>query len=182
MIKVSEPDKPITLQGFSVLPPKGENWQYVKPDETTIFFFKKGQDETHTFVVRAQGAILPAKSTAPKENFLESIRSEQLEQQSKTKYKYYDNEFALTEEKNTLCVRNHSMWKDYASKHIPESEPYLVGEEIGLVCRHPDKNNTYNVGVFLVYSQRAKEADLIDIREDADYFFQNMTFEPLDSK
>jgi len=109
MIKVSEPDKPITLQGFSVLPPKGENWQYVKPDETTIFFFEKGQDETHTFVVRAQGAILPAKSTAPKENFLESIRSEQLEQQSKTKYKYYDNEFALTEEKNTLCVRNHSM-------------------------------------------------------------------------
>ena len=90
------------------------------------------------------------------------------------------NEFKLTREKNTLCVRQHNVYRSKTSGMFSGTQNYLT-ETFALTCKHPDKNNVFNLGVIAVCTQQSKPKDFIeDFNSEAEYFFENTAFEPLD--
>jgi hypothetical protein len=80
-------------------------------------------------------------------------------------------------EKNTPAVRYHTKYKDFGATNLPKGASYLIVEDIGIMCRHPDNKN---VGITIALSQRSLPEDAIENFEKlANDFIKNAEFIPL---
>ena len=87
------------------------------------------------------------------------------------------NEEVFSTEKDTPSIRYHTKYKDFGATNLPSGASYLVTEDIGIMCRHPDNKN---VGVTITLSQRSLPEDAIENFEAlANDFIKNAEFVPL---
>lgn len=179
--EVKDPQKPMEFDGASFLPPRGE-WKYRAPYyyAQSIYFEKKDtKSGQHVECIIALHK-LPAAESDTEEAFLESIEKERMWLRNRSGNKFELNEFRLTYEKNALCVRDHSVYKDYKSRDIPSGTQYLLSEIYTLTCKHPDENNIFELGISMSCYQQSRPEDFIEnFEKEAEYFFRNTVFEPL---
>jgi tetratricopeptide (TPR) repeat protein len=86
------------------------------------------------------------------------------------------NKEELSNKNNDFCVRFHTILKDYDAKNLPQSSDFLIIEDIGLICRHPDNKK---IGITIALSQRTKPENKINnFKSIANDFISNAKFIP----
>lgn len=172
--KIDTPDERITIEGLSLLPPRGEGWYFKKKHSGSIEFGKLGDTKDQSILGLAMLSKLPEIKS--KEEFLVLVSKQRSREPIPNRFELVLNKEDLSNERNDFCVRFHTILKDYDAKNLPQTSDFLVVEDIGLICRHP-----YNkeIGATIALSQRTKQNNKIDNFESiANEFIQNVKFIP----
>ena len=177
--KINGPQKRLNIVGLSLLPPSGDGWHYKIVHPARIEFGKLGNNELQSLIASAVAHKLPTAES--EKDFLSKISEERWrEEKSNTRFKNLLIEEKISHEKECLCVRYHSKYEDHGSKYLSKQIPYLIVEDIGLICRHPGNKN---VGISIGISQRAEPNKLLQNFESiANDFLSNAKFETLPSE
>jgi len=113
----------------------------------------------------------PVQSEA---EFLKVISEQRKRDSGDPRYEDILNNETMSYEKNTIAVRFHTKYKDFGAKNLPKGEKYLVVEDYGIICRHP---NHANVAVYMAFSQRTLPTEASKtLQRIADDFIKNAEF------
>jgi len=172
--KIESAEDIITIEGLSLLPPDGNGWYFNKKNPTYLLLGKLGNNEDQSVVGSAILSKLPEVKS--KEEFLALISEQRSRKPFPSRFELISNTETISKERDNFCIRFHTIHNDYESKNLPETEEFLVVEDIGLVCRHPyDKK----IAVTIVLSQRTKQNNrIINFESIANDFIENTEFIP----
>lgn len=173
--KITDQTIRLEVLGVSLLPPQEDGWHYVKKHPARIEFGKIGTPKGQSFAGMVVLSKLP--DIGSEKEFLEVISKQRKRDSGNPRYEDLLNEETVSYEKNTIAVRFHTKYKDYGAKNLPKSSSYLIVEDIGIICRHPENKN---VGVTIALSQRSTPEDASKTFESlAEDFIKNAEFKPL---
>lgn len=147
--KIKTKDVPIELTGFSVLPPKGDNWEYRIPDNFSVEFDKKG-DDFKTYGATLSITPSPVHFNDP-ELFKKHIISKIHEDTDKNRFINFSLSSNLSSRYNSTCVQYI-----YSATDITASEKTgadLTIKAYGYSFVHPDSKSFI---VSVVYHERAQ--------------------------
>lgn len=162
----------IAIEGVSILPPKGENWDFSKTHPGSIQFGKKGTTKDQSVLGVVVLSKLPEIRT--KEKFLELISEQRRKDTKLERYKLILNKNELSDERKIFCVRFHTIYEDHGAKNLPASSDYLIVEVIGITCKHPYHQN---IAVDIGFSQRTLKNNTFENFESiANDFIHNVKF------
>jgi len=172
--KIDSSDKRINIEGLSLLPPQGEGWHIKKKHAGSIQFAKLGGTKDQSIVGLAELSKLPEIKS--KEEFLALISKQRAGKPTPNRFEVVLNKEELSKENNDYCVRFHTILKDYGAKNLPKTSDFLITEDIGLICRHPDNKK---IGVTIALSQRTKSENKINnFKSIANEFISDAKFVP----
>ena len=177
LIPISEDSKKeLSIIGVTMLPPSGKGWNYQIVHPARIQFGKFGDYELQTITASVVLHKLPVADS--EQQFLAEVSKERWGQNDEQER--FNNvlvEETIVHEKNTLCIRYNTIYQDFGSQYLQDSNQHFVVEDIGLICRHPENEK---VGVSIGVSQRYKPGRMYrDFKEVANAFIANAKFEEL---
>ena len=175
LTKITDQRTRLEALGVSLLPPQEDGWHYAKIHPARIEFGKIGNQKGQSFAGMIVLSKLP--DVGSEKEFLDVISKQRKRDSGNPRYEDLLNEEAISYEKNTIAVRFHTKYKDYGAKNLPKSSSYLIIEDIGIICRHPENKN---VGVTIALSQRSTPEDASKtFKSLADEFIKNAEFKSL---
>ncbi len=164
----------IELLGISLLPPQENGWSYIRNHPARITFGKSGAQDGQSVMGGVVLSKLP--DVGSEEEFLEVVSKQRHRDKGNPRYEDILDEQTISHEKNTLGVRIHTKYKDFGAKNMPGGSSYLVVEDIGIMCRHPENKN---VAVSIILSQRSRPEDTItNFQALAEGFIKDAEFMP----
>ena len=173
--KITDLTNRIEVIGLTLLPPQEEGWEYKKISLARTLF---GKAETQKGQSLA-GLVILSKlpNIGSKEEFMNVVSEQRARDAGNPRFEDLLNDEVFSTEKNTPSVRYHTKYKDFGATNLPKGAKYLIVEDIGIMCRHP---NNKNVGVTIALSQRSLPEDAIENFETlANDFIKNAEFIPL---
>lgn len=152
-------------QGFSILPPQGKGWLVKDGHKQKISFFKKGAAPKSSYVVMAF-------SSSHKLNFESEKEFEQVMGKLRLSLEFRPKRNTILQKHVSLapdigkyCLKSYSKMQDFGKK-TKGSDEYLLMENFGLVCLHPqDKSQLVNIGVTYRYPPGAQDKNIKDQAE-----------------
>lgn len=176
LINEEDSQKTINIIGVSMLPPEGNGWHYEIVHPARIQFGRIGTYFPQTIAASVVLHKIPVTET--EEEFLIEVSKERWskkdEQNRFTNVLVEEN---ISHEKNTLCVRYHTIYQDLGSKYLKSKNQYFLIEDIGLICRHPENEK---IGVSVGISQRSMPGRTYKkFKTIANAFISNAKFEKL---
>lgn len=174
-IKITSLTNRFEVLGVSVLPPQEDGWHYSKVHPARIEFNGIGDRESQSLA----GAVILSKlpTTSSKEEFMKIVSEQRARNTGNPRFENLINDEVFSSEKDTPAVRYHTKYKDFGATNLPKGAKYLIVEDIGIMCCHPENRN---VGVTIALSQRSLPGDAIENFEKlANDFIKNVEFIPL---
>ena len=163
--------------GATVSPPMGVGfeWSYDAVSESRVEFAAKGNKPTLTFAANIVTHGLP--DVVNDRELLEHVIEGRGVSGGHPRYETIINKELLSYEKGTVCVRYHAKFKDFDAANLPKDQSFLVMEDFGSICRHPENPN---VGIAIGISQRSLPNDIYeDFEEMAEKYIASGSFEPM---
>ena len=169
---VPAPDVPYELEGYSILPPQGQDWFELKRDRQTVFFGKKIASRTHAFIATAMSAPIADKFEAP-DAFRDYI-GRVLPLRGEGRHRVTENRVETDKGAGRFCVK-------YQVKAEDRDAPYAEGktlsaETFGVTCLHPDSPNLI---ISVSYTERGSPAETsAELRAEGESFVRSLKFTP----
>jgi hypothetical protein len=165
----------IEVLGLTLLPPQEAGWAYKKVSPARTQFGRVGTKNGQSLAGLVVMSKLP--NIGSKEEFMKVVSEQRSRNTGNPRFENLINEEVFSTEKDTPAVRYHTKYKDFGATNLPPGASYLITEDIGIMCRHPDNKN---VGVTIALSQRSLPEDAIENFEAlANVFIKNAEFIPL---
>jgi hypothetical protein len=162
----------IEVMGLTLLPPQEAGWEYKKISLARTQFGKVGDHKGQSLAGLVVLSKLPNISS--KEEFMKVVSEQRARNTGNPRFENLINEEVFSSEKDTPAVRYHTKYKDFGATNLPKGAEYLIVEDIGIMCRHPENRN---VGVTIALSQRSLPEDAIENFEAlANDFIKNAEF------
>lgn len=172
LIKITSLTNRLEILGVSMLPPQEDGWRYSKVHPARIEFGKVGGRKDRSLVGVVVLSKLPTTSSI--EEFIKVISEQRARNTGNPRFENLTNDEVFSTEKDTPSVRYHTKYKDFGAKNLPKGASYLIVEDIGIMCRHPENKN---VGVTIALSQRSLPENAIENFEVlANDFIKNAEF------
>ncbi|NQW29081.1 MAG: hypothetical protein HQ472_01030 [Ignavibacteria bacterium] len=173
--KVTSLTNRIEVMGLTLLPPQEEGWEYKKITLARTQFGKVGAHKDQSLAGLVVLSKLP--NIGSKEKFMKVVSEQRARNTGNPRFENLINDEVFSAEKDTPAVRYHTKYKDFGAINLPKGAKYLIVEDIGIMCRHPENQN---VGVTIALSQRSLPEDAIENFEElANEFIKNAEFIPL---
>jgi len=159
------PDGRMSLNGFSVMPPEGEEWSIVNETPSKIIFGKKLEDE---YPVLATAMLIDFPiDTNDEKQFVKTIASFRELYVNPDEYEIISHNEEPAPNKGAYCTK-------YIIKLLaPESER----EQYGFTCRHP---NNKNAVVDFNIAKKGEDTSDETIIQTAAKFLSSVQFEMFD--
>ena len=160
------------LEGYSILPPQGQNWFELKRDLRSVFFGKKIASRTHAFIATAMSAPITEKFENP-ETFRDYV-SRNLPLRGDERHTVIENRAEVDNRLGRFCVRHYTKAED---RNAPYAQgKTLLAETFGVSCLHPD-NASLNISVS--YTERSNPAETsAELRTEGESFVHSLKFTP----
>ena len=172
-VPVTDHDTPVQLMGFRIKPPTGSDWFWGLRDAQNVFFGKRLDSKTHSFVAVA---FSRATSTSPSpDEFLEFARKFKAGAVDPSRNTIIEEEFVQSSTPAPECVR-------YRFKLEDRGAPFAKGvallqEEFGFICLHPQSRKHF---VDVRYSERGGPQPVsAQMREEGEAFLRGIEFTPV---
>ena len=171
---VTESNRHLEYNGFSVTAPIGGGWGFttpgVQPFTTTLG--KRGGSKTHTLVASIGIGNLPKM---PPEELFGKLKENKRNETQTGRFRPVSFKTSIEEYRNAECQRYDATMED---RDVPHYEGTVFLLDIhGLTCLHPDNPGTF---VDIQYSQRRLATeDPVDITAEGEAFLQSLEFTPL---
>jgi hypothetical protein len=175
-LNFSDKDKRYDLPGFSMMQPQEGSWSLSSKTNDEIVFVSRDKFPLETFVAKA--SIMHLRERYTNEEFKQFIESKFLwgEKDTTKRFSVIKEEYSVSNEMNTYCVRYQTTAQDYSPK-VPANEDYFILEASGFVCRHPENINI--ITTFDFSSRYLPQSSPVDFSSRATQFFKNIKFESL---
>ena len=154
--EVPLPPKPFVLKGFSLVPPDEKGW-YVdtKPSPDRLLLVKRNHDKDPYENYAIEAYALNVSIFKSNELFLQAVK-EGKAIISDPRYKILKHDRNPYMQRGQYCALSHVVAEDHGRVPsfgfgIHRRLGHMIFEEIGLTCRHPQKNN---VALDLAFSLR----------------------------
>lgn len=176
ILNSSDLGKRYQLHGFSLMQPQEGDWilSFKTDDEIVFARGVKNTFETHI----AKAAIMRLRDRYTNEEFKQFIETKFLwgEENINKRFSVIKDEYSVSDEMNSFCVRYYVKAKDYSPK-APSDGDYFILENEGLICRHPEN---INIATTFEFSKRYSPANVPNaFPHTAQQFLKNIKFEPL---
>ena len=180
---VTNPTQQLEFQGFSVLPPSGENWFIQNQGTDHVTFTKETtKGEYHTVMAWARsddaeyanwaGLLVLAREGTLTEQHLERIQEQQWQD---SRYKPLEVRVALDSSLGKECARFDFTVEDRGVPYAPDLVFVLIGQDF--YCLHPDSSNLV---VRIAYSQRLLQGEQeLPIESEVEPLLESLTCTPL---
>jgi len=166
----SPPSERIDLTGFSVLPPQGEDWRMTKQTTQQVDFTRDTDSATHTVMAVAVYQELP-RCFDSKEQFMEWVRYWYSAAAPSGRIRKASSEVVSADRLDATCARAREVSEDPEATN-KGSAPFLLLENIVLICIHPTKTDRV---VNLSVSQRSLPDEVgDDLYPEAIRFFAGL--------
>ncbi|MDP2706809.1 MAG: hypothetical protein Q8O70_04810 [Burkholderiales bacterium] len=167
---VTVSDVAYELEGYSVLPPQGNNWFELKRDPQSVFFGKKIASRTHAFIATAMSALISENFESP-EAFREYI-SRVLPLRGDGRHRVIENRVEVNNGPGRFCIKYHTRAEDRGAPHAKGIA--LSAETFGVTCLHPD-NPQLNISVS--YTERGNPSETsAEFRAEGERFVRSLKF------
>lgn len=156
--KVESPLIPLERSGFSILPPKGENWVYIENDGGSNFdlrFFKDVESPTYRVTAAIKERHRKLDFTRPQE-FLSYIKNALNLGLDPLRFNILEQDIALNDRFGTYCVRHLIVMEDHESYHVGNN-PFLMVKTIEYNFLHPSIENLI---ISVAYSEIGKPDEI----------------------
>ena len=157
------------LHGFSLMQPQEGNWIISSKADDEIVFVSGDKNTFVTYI--AQAAIMRLEERYTNEEFKKYIESNYLwgKENKNKRYSAIREEYSVSNEMNSFCIRYYSQVKDYSPK-APVDGDYFILENEGLICRHPENTN---IATTFEFSKRYLPANIPNAFPHRAQQFQN---------
>ena len=167
---VTVPNIAYELEGYSVLPPQGQDWFELKRDPQSVFFGKKIASRTHAFIATAMSAPIFGKFETP-EAFRDYISSV-LPLPGEGRHRVIENQVEMDNTPGQFCVKYHTKIEDRGAPYAQGIT--LPAETFGVTCLHPE-NPQLNISVS--YTERGNPAESsAELRAEGERFVRSLKF------
>jgi len=170
--KITDLTNRIEVMGLTLLPPQEVGWEYKKISPARTQFGKVGTQKGQSLAGMVVLSKLP--NIGSKEEFMKVVSEQRARNTKNPRFEDLINDEVFSTEKDTPSVRYHTKYKDFGATNLPKGYEYLIVEDVGIMCRHPDNKN---VAVTIALSQRSLPEDAIENFEAlANDFIKNSEF------
>lgn len=180
LIPVTDPNQRLEFEGFSILPPKGENWFMAPPELLRGQDVKKAAEfvkmftppsVTHTIVARVTAAKIPVPSKSRVE-LLQDIAQAKKQDMSTGRHRLITIKTALDKSLGSDCLRYDVTAEDRGALMYPGSV-YIVDIH-GFTCFHPDSTSYL---IQAEYSQRRLQEEApLSLEAEGEAFLKDLVF------
>ncbi|GEM_PF-3581540 len=155
--QIKDPTVPFERPSYSILPPEGKGWSYIKREKVGAFelTFFKTNPPTHSVAV----LIVEKHSFAEfntSEEFLRFVKKAKALGTDPRRFKRIRNEITLDNKFGDYSVKSYSSMQDSKSSNIGEND-YLVLNLYGYTFIHPLFKN---IMIDISYSERGTENEI----------------------
>lgn len=175
-VPIADPTQRLEFEGFSILPPRGENWFMAPPQlrkqlgpDVIVSFGKRltPPSKTHTVTATVRGGRVPISAGSHAEA-LQKIAQTYSEQTGR--YRPLSVNTSLDGTPAPDCVRYDATVEDRGVPGYPDS--LFVLDMHGLVCLHPDLPD---VAIDIQYSQRRlQEEQPVSLEAEGEPFVKSL--------
>ena len=159
------------LEGYSVLPPQGNNWFELRRDKQRALFGKKIESRTHSFVATATSSLINEKFEKSGQ-FQEYIDRMRIADVDPARYKIVEYNSGFDSSFPAWCVKYRVKTADRGAPYAPGGA--LLLEHFGVTCLHPTLPGlVIDVG----YSERGRPAEIsAEMRAEGEGFMRSLKF------
>lgn len=174
--KLDDTQQRFYRKGFSMLPPQGPGWEVMKGNHNKVTFIKKGDAPKSSYVILGYSSLHSIKYTS-EEEFQLVMGKLRISMEFRPKRNVIlDKKVSMAPEIGEYCLKSYSKMKDFG-KYTRHENNYLMRENFGLVCLHPDdKSQLVNFAVSYRYPPGAEDKE---IGHKAEQILAGIRLEPL---
>ena len=186
LIPVSDATRRIEFEGFSILPPSGENWFAASPEVLRVMEKPVGEivkliasfikmpppSKTHTIAAEVQVAQLPPlPPSANRIEILQQIKQSGL--RSDDRHRVVASKISEDRALGSDCVRYSATSEDRGVPGYPGS--IFIFDLHGFACLHPDRPSYF---IQIEYSERRlpRENPLSSLEAEREAFLKSLVF------
>lgn len=169
---IAAPDAVYNLEGYSVAPPPGNNWFELRRDKYNVYFGKRIESPTHSFIATAMSAQIAEKFEKP-EKFRDHI-SKMLPVRGDARHTVIESRVETDETLGRFCVRHYIKEEDRGAPSARGTA--LRVETFGVSCLHPDDPG---LTISVSYTERGIPAETsAELRGEGEGFVRSLKFTP----
>lgn len=171
-VPITALDAVYDLEGYSVTAPPGKNWFELRRDKHNVYFGKRMESRTHSFIATAMSAPIAEKFETPGK-FRDHI-SKMLPVRGDARHTVIESRVETDATLGRFCVRHYIKEEDRGA-------PYARGkalrvETFGVSCLHPDDPG---LTISVSYTERGIPAETsAELRGEGENFVRSLKFTP----
>ena len=168
---ITTPDLPYQMDGYSISPPRGSGWFEMQRDRDFVYFGKRLNSPTHSFIAVAMSSPV-GDAFDSVEKFRDHVIRKIAENPDDHRNRVLLAEAEIEPMAGPFCARYHTKTEDRDATDVPGL--ILFAETFGVSCLHPERRD---LAIDISYSERGLPAETgASLLNEGENFVRSLKF------